>query len=100
VAELLAQPEYLSCSPESILSSLQGPLHFGHGKYEQIQDLFIFHSDEANEPSADKASWILNRLLRSGTMPSRATPKSQELNRIFRADLFQEALNLSAEVVA
>jgi len=94
VAELLSRPAYLNCETSSLLPCLEGPLHFGHDRRDKIPDMFVFHSEEANEPSADKGAWIINRLLRNGIYRDRLPIPSHGIHQNFREDLFTQTKQL------
>lgn len=90
----LSRPEYVGTSAAALRCGITGEFDFGHGVTRVVRDFTVFHRDHANEPSGDKAAWVLQRLRASGLCP-----QSTDLNfplgrRIFRADLFEKAVRL------
>ena len=96
VSALLARPEYVDVPAASLRRALPGPFDFGHGMVRNIPDFLIFHRDNANEPSLEKAAWVLTHLRE--LRPDCSWPGSAQAfgRRIFRSDLFAEALRLRA----
>ena len=94
VIEVLACPEHVGASAAALRCGITGEFDFGHGVTRTIPDFTVFNAHHANDPSGDKAAWVLQRMRTSSlcTEPS-------ELNfalgrRVFRADLFEKALSL------
>lgn len=54
----------------------------------------VFSRHDANEPSIDKAAWIINHLIRSGTMKNLSRLNPSHARNHFRVDLYEEALKL------
>lgn len=52
-------------------------------------------SDNANEPSADKAAWVIDPLLESGVIADPAIVPRERVGDWFRADIFQKATQLT-----
>ena len=52
-------------------------------------------SDNANEPSADKAAWVIDQLLESGVIADPAIVPRERVGDWFRADIFQKAKQLT-----
>jgi ABC-type nitrate/sulfonate/bicarbonate transport system substrate-binding protein len=48
----------------------------------------------AHEPSADKAAWVLDHLEASGLLPGPVRSRATVAAKIFRADIFQKAIDL------
>ena len=55
-----------------------------------------FSGGDTNEPSADKAQWILEHLLRLGAIEDRTAIRTLSSGAVFRADLYEQALQLAA----
>jgi two-component system, oxyanion-binding sensor len=97
VIETLSQKHYLGAPVEALRPGLTGELDRGNGCVEQSDDFTIFARNNANEPSADKAAWILD-----GLRSANLCKDSQALNRrleeeVFSAETFDEALRLCNE---
>jgi ABC-type nitrate/sulfonate/bicarbonate transport system substrate-binding protein len=92
IAGLLARPEYVGVLAATLLRGLAGGLDCGNGATRQVSDFFVFHRNDANEPSGDKTAWALQLVRASGLCAD-----SSQLNfilgrRVFRPDLFQLAV--------
>lgn len=94
IARVLARPEYVGVPAAILGRSLTGNFHFGRGITRNVRDLIVFHRDDANEPSADKAGWVLQRLRGDGQIASAGELNAALGRRLFRADLFARAVRL------
>lgn len=94
VMSILARREYLNISRSLLELRLGDRLDSGHDKVRALKDFQIFHRDEANDPSQQKAAWVIQSIVQSGLVPDRTKfPMSRAL-RIFRPDIFTEAQQL------
>jgi ABC-type nitrate/sulfonate/bicarbonate transport system substrate-binding protein len=91
VASVLSRPEYLNLPAAAVGRSLCGLFEFGCGRTEAVPDFHVFHRDDANDPSREKAAWITRSLLRHGLVSNRSVLESDAVGRIFRPDLFRQA---------
>jgi len=94
VAATLARPEYLNAPLAALQPSFLGRFDFGHGRCERVADFHLFHDESANEPSVDKAAWVLNQMLACGQI-TRADMETSVVREIFRSDIFQQAAQLA-----
>jgi ABC-type nitrate/sulfonate/bicarbonate transport system substrate-binding protein len=90
----LARPAYVNVPAAALRRGFGGEFDFGHGEVRRVPDFSVFHGDNANEPSSDKAAWILQRLRAGGLRPGPATSNAGLVRRIFRTDIFDRALRL------
>lgn len=91
IAATLAQPEFVGVPVEILLRSLSGQLDCGNGITRRVSDFFVFHHNDANEPSGDKAAWALQLVRASGLCTEPASLNFALGRRVFRNDLFQLA---------
>ena len=56
-----------------------------------IHDFGRFHRDRANEPSGDKAAWVLQLMRSSGLCPPASVVNFALGRNIFRTDIFDAA---------
>jgi len=90
----LARPDCLGV-PEAILQhGVRGEMDFGHGIRRTIRDFCVFHRHTANEPSSDKAAWALELVRSSGLCEQSSALNFAFARRIFRADIFEQAVRL------
>jgi len=115
LSELLAQPHYVNAPVECLNSGLVGGEgHFGRmvpapaasllagdqtealtpAPPNSSEDPIIFFRDSANEPSDDKARWLMNELyelLKITVFKYQRQERTPVLKNIFRRDLFARA---------
>jgi len=94
IIETLAQPAYVNVPVAALRRAFSPEFDFGHGQVRHVPNFSVFHRHNANEPSRDKAAWILQRLLASGLCPEPAVLTAELGHRTFRTDIFDRALAL------
>ncbi len=96
LSECLAQPRYVNAPAECLKAALVGPFDLGSSRIQSLLDLSIFHRHQANDPTDEKASWIMDGLydlLQSGALKASHT-RIPILKNAFRRDLFHRATQL------
>lgn len=94
IISILARPEYVNVPEDVVRCGLSGPFCFTKKDARSISDFCIFHRHDANEPSADKAGWVMRNLRTSGLCKD-ATQLNAALGRkVFRTDIFAAAQKL------
>lgn len=91
---LLSRREYIGTSPAVLENSLGTTFDSGYDQTCAAQ-FHIFHGRDTNRPSLDKASWALSELRQSRAYTS---DSSISLARIFREDIFAEAMERQSNV--
>jgi ABC-type nitrate/sulfonate/bicarbonate transport system substrate-binding protein len=91
VVETLAQSKYVNAPIQSLQMSMGGSFDFGHGRKEKCGELHVFHRHDANEPSADKADWVIRGLLDTGLVPDPTFIPADTAAECFRSDIFHQA---------
>jgi hypothetical protein len=76
---------------EILARGLSGNLDCGNGLQRRVGDFFIFHRDDANEPTSDKAAWLFELVRASGLCPEPADLNFALCRKVYRADIFKEA---------
>lgn len=99
IISVLARPDYVNVSEDVLRSGLSGPFAFTKKEARSISDFCIFHRHDANEPSADKAGWVLRNLRTSGLCPDPALLNAALGRRIFRPDIFTQAQALRGSAI-
>jgi ABC-type nitrate/sulfonate/bicarbonate transport system substrate-binding protein len=97
VIEALSQKEYLNAPVEAVRPGLTGELDRGGGHFEQRDDFTVFARNNANEPSPDKAAWILDGLRSANLCKDACTLNCNLEQEVFSAETFDEALRLCNE---
>ncbi|HTI68703.1 MAG TPA: CmpA/NrtA family ABC transporter substrate-binding protein [Candidatus Limnocylindria bacterium] len=92
IVQILSGREYLNLPEPVIRRGWTPDFDCGKGRTSRSDEFTVFHRDDTNEPSTDKAAWVLNNLL---TPELRAQFTPADLGKIFRSDLYHEALALS-----
>ena len=90
----LAHLEYVGVSENALRRGIGGELDFGHGISRHVDDFCIFHRHDANEPSGDKAAWALELVRASGLCPVPAALNFAFGRKVFRPDIFEQAVHL------
>jgi ABC-type nitrate/sulfonate/bicarbonate transport system substrate-binding protein len=93
IIELLARREYVGAPAEAMRMSMASSYDFGLGRVEECPGFNLFARHDANAPSADKARWVTESLVKSGLVPSLPADVAE---RCFRLDLYREALAAAA----
>lgn len=96
VIETLAQPEFINAPIQAVRMSLGSTFDYGNGRIEKTGGQHIFYRDGANDPSADKADWIIGNLVRSGAVPDPTLIAGDTATRCFRSDIYHQALALTS----
>ena len=94
VIETLARPAYLNAPAVGWEQSMRGLFDFGHGRLEASPGFHIFHRHGANEPSADKADWVMRLMVKTGTITNRSFLQSAGAHQIFSPEIFHRAQQL------
>lgn len=96
VVATLARPEFINAPRDALRRSFSGEFDFGHDLTRTVPESCLFHGDGVNEPSAQKAGWVIQQLRDSGLCRD-ASALSFALGRqVFRADIFEKAARLRA----
>jgi ABC-type nitrate/sulfonate/bicarbonate transport system substrate-binding protein len=94
ISDMLAQPKYINAPAETIRAGLVGPFDTGGHRIQSLLDLNLFHRHNANEPSNDKATWIMDHLygLLQQKYPRRpGSGRAPILQNVFRRDIYERA---------
>ncbi|HEX9046935.1 MAG TPA: CmpA/NrtA family ABC transporter substrate-binding protein, partial [Verrucomicrobiae bacterium] len=94
IARVLSRPAYVGVAPDILRRGIDGQIDFGHDLGRAVRDFCIFHRDSANEPSGDKAAWVLELIRSSGLCPEPAAISFAFARKIFRPDIFEAAMEL------
>jgi ABC-type nitrate/sulfonate/bicarbonate transport system substrate-binding protein len=97
VIETLSEKHYLGAPAEALRPGLTGELDRGHGHFERSNDFTMFARNNANEPSADKAAWILEGLRSANLCKDPRTLNRRLEQEVFSAETFDEAVRLCEE---
>src|SRR5262249_27307798 len=94
LSEVLARPEYVGVSADALQRGFDGRFDFGTGSVRAVRDFCVFHRNDANEPSGEKAAWVLQLIRAGGLCPEPAALNFALGRSVFRADLFEKAVRL------
>jgi ABC-type nitrate/sulfonate/bicarbonate transport system substrate-binding protein len=86
---LLSRSEYVGTPVPTLRAAFGGEADFGNGRIRTVPNLNVFHGDSANEPSMEKAAWVLGHLLRVHKK-LQVSPSAVQ-RQVFRFDIFQQA---------
>jgi two-component system, oxyanion-binding sensor len=93
ISEMLAQPQYVN-APTDCLKNILGTEAPGHKTGSDAPPLHIFYKYNANDPTDDKATWVLGHLyemIEQRALPLPPSGRMPVLKNIFRRDIFQRA---------
>ena len=88
VVELLTRPEYLQLPAEFIRPAWSGHVPISSGRTAHLPEFNCFHRFDANEPTPEKALWILRELY--GDHPGRPL-RPDWIPQVFRMDVHEAA---------
>lgn len=97
VIETLAREEFVGTSKDALRHGINGNLDFSYDTERSVSDFCIFHRDNANEPSGDKAAWALDLVRASRLCPEPSAINFAVAKKIFRTDIFEQASKLSRQ---
>jgi ABC-type nitrate/sulfonate/bicarbonate transport system substrate-binding protein len=96
VVSTLARREYVGVSATLLRRGLEGRFDFGHGDVHAVPEFSVFHGLHVNEPSSDKAAWVLEHLRQLQLSADSSALNIAFGERVFRDDLFEQATQLRA----
>lgn len=94
LGDMLAHAQYVNAPSECIRAGLIRSQGCEDCSPESLQGLTIFHRFNANEPSDDKARWIMERLyelLNQDLFKAKNLGRTPVLKNVFRKDIFDRA---------
>ena len=100
LTELLAHPRYVSTSTMALRASLCGPFDFGKERIENVPEFHIFSKHNANEPSSERAAWIVENLRELGAFSGKPPLEVNQLLEGFRSDIYRQAVQRQAAMSA
>jgi len=86
----LARPEFVGAPETALRHGIDGEIDFGHDLERVMREFCIFHRDGANEPSGDKAAWVLELVRSSGLCQDPGAINFSFARKIFRQDIFEQ----------
>jgi len=94
IVATLARPGYVGAPVEALRGAFDGKFDFGHGRVRTVAEFSVFHRHNANEPSGDKAAWVIEHLRSIELCKDAATLNFSLGPQVFRADIFENAARL------
>lgn len=94
VVHTLSRPEFVGVAVDCLTPGFDGRFDFGHGQTREVRDFTVFHRGSSNEPCEEKAAGVLEQLRGHGYCPDLPWPNVALTRRVFRADLFAQAVRL------
>src|SRR4029077_3211077 len=94
IIETLARPGFVGVSEDSLRHGIDGAIDFGHDTERAVDDFCIFHRNSANEPSGDKAAWVLDLVRASGLCKEPSVINFAVGRKTFRPDIFEQSVAL------
>jgi ABC-type nitrate/sulfonate/bicarbonate transport system substrate-binding protein len=94
ITETLAQSHYVNVPIRALQMSLSGTFDFGNGRVEKVPNFHVFARDNANEPTLEKARWVIDNLHSAGLLDDPNEVPAGHAARWFRTDIHHQALHL------
>jgi len=94
LGDMLAHPQYVNAPAECIRTGLLSSPGAHDQNHKSLEGLTIFHRYNANEPTDDKARWIMERLyelLNQDLFKAKNLGRTPVLKNVFRRDIFERA---------
>jgi len=94
LSDILAHPQYVNAPADCVHAGLVGPFASGREAAQSLTDLTIFHRRNANDPTDERAHWIMDglyELLQKNPFKWSALGRAPVLKNIFRRDIFEKA---------
>ena len=92
IVATLSRPEYVGVPATLLRRGFDGRFDFGQGRFRTVPDFNVFYRDDTNEPSSDKAAWVLQHLRDRGLCHEPAALNFALGRNVFRQDLFEQAV--------
>lgn len=95
--EILCASGHFPHERETLRASLIGPFLNGAGDELDVASFHIFHKENANEPTQERAQWLVHQFLDHGMIPAhRRSEALRAMDASWRNDLFRDALKGSS----
>ncbi|HEU5071136.1 MAG TPA: CmpA/NrtA family ABC transporter substrate-binding protein [Verrucomicrobiae bacterium] len=94
LVEVLARPQYVGAAAAALRCGIMGEFALVGGQPCRVADFNVFHRNDANEPGGDKAAWVLQHMRSCGQHQEPSDFNFALGRRVFRIDLFEQALRL------
>ena len=91
IMETLAEPHYINAPIQALRMSMAGTFDFGHGRMEKIPGFHLFHRQDANRPTPERAGWVLAQMRACHLLPDPTAVSAGAVEEAFRLDLFEAA---------
>jgi ABC-type nitrate/sulfonate/bicarbonate transport system substrate-binding protein len=94
LGEMLARPHYVNAPTECLRGDPTASFKPGHPNDPPSGSLNIFYRHNANEPTEDKASWLVGQLyelMEQSVLKVAPVGRTPALKNVFRRDIFERA---------
>ena len=92
----LARPNFVGVPGATIRHGFGQEFDFGHDQLRAVPDFNVFHRHAANDPSNEKAAWVLENIRASGLCKDPSVLDAGLGRRVFRQDIYRQATRLGA----
>lgn len=98
LARTLARPEYVGAPEAALRQGIAGEFNIDNRGLRTVPDFAVFHRHDANEPSTDKAAWVMQHLreVTTGLDPGILGPVLSR--RVYDCEIFEEAVRLRSSM--
>ncbi len=92
LSRLLANPRYIDVPVDTLNNALVGPFRMGMGNQTPADDAIVFHRNDANRPTLQKAAWVMNEISLHKIQPKFSKPSRAQILSCFREDIYDDLL--------
>ena len=93
LSQLLAKSRYVGVPVEALNNALVGPFDMGMGNQSPADEAIVFHRNDANRPTLQKAAWVMNEIALHKIQPDLPKPSRSEIISCFREDIYNDLLD-------
>lgn len=100
ISDMLAKAHYVNAPSDALKAGLVGPFETGGHRIQSLLDLNLFYRHQANDPTDDKAAWIMDNLysmLEQKYSKRLGSGRAPVLSNVFRHDIYERAKALVAQ---
>lgn len=98
IVEMLSQKAYLNCSAELIVPSISGQYQLSKDRVSNFSDFNVFSSEDSNEPTRERALWILDGMEEAGQLEGYRLASTKLAARVFKPEIYQAACEVAGKL--
>ncbi len=92
LSRLLATSCYVDVPVEALNNALVGPFQMGMNHQVSADEAIVFHRNDTNRPTLQKAAWVMNEIALHKIQPEFPKPSRSQILKCFREDIYNDLL--------